>query len=179
VKLVFIYGPPAVGKLTVATELGRITSLAVFDNHLSIDCVLPVFGYGSESLERLSTEIQLLVIEEAARENVDIIFTFVYGHPIDVPFVERMCAAVETHGGTMCFVQLICNNEAQEQRVQEEDRARRKKTRSIDIVRHMNQRYDLSSTISGRSSLSIENTMMAADEAARQIAEHYSLTVVA
>ena len=32
-RLIFLYGPPAVGKLAVATELGRITGLGVFDKN--------------------------------------------------------------------------------------------------------------------------------------------------
>ena len=33
----------------------------------------------------------MAVIEEAAREDVDVIFTFVYAHPVDVAHVERIC----------------------------------------------------------------------------------------
>jgi len=34
-KLVFIYGPPAVGKLTVANALAKVTGFKVFHNHLT------------------------------------------------------------------------------------------------------------------------------------------------
>ena len=174
-KLIIIYGPPAVGKLTVATELGRLTSFAVFDNHLSVDCVLPVFGWGTRSLGKLAEQIRLAVIEEAARENVDVIFTFVYGHPIDLPFIDRICAAVETHGGSVCLVQLTCSAEVQEERVLSADRARRQKARSVDIVRAFNERYDLVTPIPMRPGLTIENTAVSPAEAARRIAEHYGL----
>ena len=117
-KLIFIYGPPAVGKLTVATELGRITSFAVFDNHLSTDCVLPVFAYGTKSLAKLGRKIRLDVIEEAAREGVDVIFTFVYRDPQGAPVVEEICNAVDAHRGTVSFVQLLCDMPTQEQRVE-------------------------------------------------------------
>ncbi len=66
-RLVFIYGPPAVGKLTVARELGRLTGLAVFDNHLSIDAVRPVFDFDSPHMPGLVAKIRHLVIGEAAR----------------------------------------------------------------------------------------------------------------
>ena len=46
-KLVFIYGPPAVGKLTVATELVKLTGFKLFDNHVSIDFVKSVFEFGT------------------------------------------------------------------------------------------------------------------------------------
>ena len=66
-RLVFIYGPPAVGKLTVAGELGRLTGLVVFDNHLSIDCARPVFGIDMSKAGPLVKQIRHLVISEAAR----------------------------------------------------------------------------------------------------------------
>ena len=174
-KLIFIYGPPAVGKLTVATELGRITSFAVFDNHLSIDCVLPVFGHGTKALAKLVRQIQLAIIEEAAREGVDVIFTSVYVHPRDITDVERICAAVEAHSGTVCFVQLTCDQDVQEHRVLDAGRARRMKARSVDLVRDWNERFDLFSPIPDRTSLSIDNSTLPPIEVARRIAEYFHL----
>src|SRR5439155_13972899 len=108
-RLVFIYGPPAVGKLTVATALAKLTSFAVFDDHLAINALQPVFSGRAKSMDKVVEQIRLAVIEEAAREDVDLIFTFVYAHPEDVPYVERISDAVERHGGVMCFVQLRCS----------------------------------------------------------------------
>jgi hypothetical protein len=174
-KLVFIYGPPAAGKLTVATELGRITSFAVFDNHLSLDCVLPVFGFGTRSLGELVEQIRLSVIEEAAREGVDVIFTFVYAHPEDIGYVERICSAVERHAGAICLVQLTCTRDAQEDRVEQPDRARRKKVNSVGLVRALNESSELFASIPGRESLSIDTTHLPPTEAAERIALHYGL----
>ena len=42
-NLVFIYGPPAVGKLTVAKELSLITGYPLFHNHLTRDLVHELF----------------------------------------------------------------------------------------------------------------------------------------
>lgn len=42
-KFVFIYGPVASRKLTIARELGRMTGYAVFHNHLIVDAVAAVF----------------------------------------------------------------------------------------------------------------------------------------
>ena len=53
-KLVILYGAPASGKLTIATELGKRTGFKVFHNHLSIDCVRPVFDFGTPPFLRYS-----------------------------------------------------------------------------------------------------------------------------
>lgn len=38
-KLVLIFGPQAVGKMTVGQELAKITGLKLFHNHMTIDLV--------------------------------------------------------------------------------------------------------------------------------------------
>lgn len=174
-KLIFIYGPPAAGKLTVAEELARLTSFVVWDNHRSLDAVLPLFAFGTPSLSRLVEQIRVSVLEEAARENVNAIFTFVYAHPIDAGLVDRIAGAVERAGGEVCFVQLLCSPEAQDARVVAEDRARRQKLRSEEVVRQMREAYDLMAPIPGRATLTIDTTHTPPAEAAARIAAHYGL----
>ena len=38
-KLVILYGPPGVGKLTVGRELAARTGFKLFHNHLTVDLV--------------------------------------------------------------------------------------------------------------------------------------------
>ncbi len=65
-KLIFIYGAPAVGKLTVARELARLTGFKVFHNHLSIDCIEPIFDFGTPSFFKLIELIRVETVAEAA-----------------------------------------------------------------------------------------------------------------
>ena len=44
-KLVIIFGPHAVGKMTVGQALARITGLKVFHNHMTIDPLLALFDH--------------------------------------------------------------------------------------------------------------------------------------
>jgi tRNA uridine 5-carbamoylmethylation protein Kti12 len=174
-KLIFIYGPPAAGKLTVARELAKITSFAIFDDHPAINSLQDVFGDLPQSMDKVVEQIRLAVLEEAARENVDLIFTFAYAHPDDMPYVRRICEAVERHDGAVCLVQLTCSSDAQEARVMHLDRDPTKSVDSVEIVREWNARYALRTPIPERSSLSIDNTHLPAALAARQIAERYQL----
>src|ERR1700687_711257 len=74
-RLVVLYGPPGVGKLTIGTELSELTGFKLFHNHLTVDLVTSVFPPGSEAWNRLARRIRLAVFAEAAHEGVDLILT--------------------------------------------------------------------------------------------------------
>jgi hypothetical protein len=46
-ELVLLFGPQAVGKMTVGQELARITELKLFHNHMTIDLLEPYFLFQS------------------------------------------------------------------------------------------------------------------------------------
>lgn len=52
-KFVLIFGPQAVGKMTVGHELEKITDLKLFHNHMTIELVDPFFKYGTKEGNRL------------------------------------------------------------------------------------------------------------------------------
>ena len=110
-KLVFIYGPPASGKLTVATELAKLTKFKLFDNHVSIQFVRSIFEFGTRTFSRLTGKYRLEMLEEAAKEGIDVIFTFVYGRGEDDRFVKSVVKMIRSHGGQVCFVRLYCKPE--------------------------------------------------------------------
>ena len=43
-KLIFLIGDAAVGKMTVGQELMKITDLRLFHNHMTIELVIEIFG---------------------------------------------------------------------------------------------------------------------------------------
>ncbi len=43
-KLLFMIGNAAVGKMTVGQELMKITGLRLFHNHMTIEPVIEIFG---------------------------------------------------------------------------------------------------------------------------------------
>src|SRR5713101_6967424 len=77
-RLVFIYGPPASGKLTVGTELAKLTAFKLFHNHVSIQFVQSIFDFGTKTFWRLTGKYRLEMLEMAAKEGIDTILTFVY-----------------------------------------------------------------------------------------------------
>jgi hypothetical protein len=55
-RLLVIFGPPAVGKMTVGREVAARSSFRLFHNHASIEPLLEVFGFGVPSFNRLLAE---------------------------------------------------------------------------------------------------------------------------
>ena len=174
-NLVFIYGPPGVGKFTVATELAQLTGYKLFHNHQSVNAVRPIFTFGDEPFGRLVQQIRLMVLEEAAREGVDVIFTFVYAATVDDQIVADLCEVVERHGGRTQFVQLTCARDVLEQRVQEHGPSQMGKLTDINLVREYHARLELFSPIVGRESLLIDNSDLSPREAAQRIIAHHGI----
>lgn len=174
-KLVFIYGPPGVGKFTVATELAHLTGYKLFHNHQSINAVRPIFTFGDEPFGRLVQQIRLMVLEEAARDGVDVIFTFVYAATVDDQIVADLCEVVERHGGRIQFVQLTCARDVLEQRVQEHGRSQMGKLTDINLVREYHASLELFSPIAGRESLVIDNSDLLPRATAQRIVAHHGI----
>jgi hypothetical protein len=122
-KLLFIHGPAAVGKLTVARELGARTGWPVFHNHLIVDALLPVFPFGSPEFVELRERFWLETMERAAASSVPaLIFTFAPEASVAPGFPERLVARIAPHGASVTFVSLTAPEPVIEQRVASETR---------------------------------------------------------
>ena len=63
--VVFLYGPPGVGTLTIGSELARLTGFKLFHNHLSINLVSAVFERDSEVYVQLRRIRQDVLVDAA------------------------------------------------------------------------------------------------------------------
>ncbi len=68
-KLIFLHGMPGVGKLTVATELAKLTGFKLFHNHLTVDLVTSLFEFGSQPFIELRERIWLDTFAQAPPQN--------------------------------------------------------------------------------------------------------------
>src|SRR5215213_4193235 len=177
-KLVFIYGSPAVGKLTVANEIAARTNFKVFHNHLSIDCIEPVFEFGSESFGKLINLIRFETVREAARVGQNLIYTFCYARGLDDAHVKKITEVTEENGGEVCFVRLRADREELNKRVTEESRKKLGKAKTVEMMDFFHKTYDLVSPVPDRESLIIDNTNLSAADTAEQIIEHFNLAKI-
>ncbi|MCP3029306.1 AAA family ATPase [Halobacillus sp. A5] len=108
-QLVLLFGPQAVGKMTVGHELEKITELKLFHNHMTIDLVYPFFEFGHPSFIRLVNLYRNELFKEVAKSDLQgMIFTYVWAfdQKSDWDFVMNTCRIFEEQGGEICFVEL-------------------------------------------------------------------------
>ena len=136
-KLIFIHGAPAVGKLTVARELASATGFRLFHNHLTVDLVSSLFPFGSEPFILLREQIWLAAFAEAARQNLSLIFTFNPERTVRQRFIQDATEVVEAAGGKVVFVELTCVENELERRMEDASRKEFGKLASIEQYRSL------------------------------------------
>jgi hypothetical protein len=105
-KFIIIFGPQAVGKMTVGHELEKLTELKLFHNHMTIELVSPFFNYGTEAGKRLVSLFRQEIFEEVSKSNLDgLIFTYVWAFDLqsDWDYVDKICDIFESKGGVVYF----------------------------------------------------------------------------
>ena len=174
---ILIYGPPAAGKLTVARCLAAGYGLKLLDNTVTIEVALRLFEFASKPFVELVDRLRLELASAGARGVIDVVSTFVYGHPVDRGYVDRLVGAVESEGGTVTFVQLLPPPAVLEERVMQPSRAAMAKLRDVERLRQSLARYDLCTPISSQD-LSIDNSDIPPEEVAALIAAHAGLRAI-
>ncbi len=184
--LVIIFGPPAVGKMTVGDALARRTGLRLFHNHLTIDLVLRFFEFGTPQFSRLVSEFRTRVFEEVAASALPgMIFTYVWAldEESDTRFVERLSGLFRARGADVFLVELEATLPERLRRNETEFRLAEKKpkrdtVRSRALLLEHDEKYRLNSRdeFAGRSDyLRIDNTELSPEEVAERIIDRFGL----
>jgi len=185
-KFVVIFGPPAVGKMTVGHELAKITGLKLFHNHMTIDLVLNFFEFGEAPFFRLVSEFRRRVFEEvAASELPGLIFTFVWALELESErkFIDDTCEIFREKGAEVFFVELEADQRERLKRNESEFRLtqkppKRDTEKSRERLLADDAKYKLNSNgdfFYTENYIKINNTNLPAPKAARQIAESFKL----
>src|SRR5437667_9288663 len=136
-QLVFIFGAPATGKLTVARELATLTRYKLFHNHLTVDLVGSLFEFGSPPFTRLREEIWLAAFRESAIENLSLIFTFAPERTVSDHFISDVLEMMQGNNGRVTFVKLVCDDAELERRIENISRTKFGKLSSLELYRSL------------------------------------------
>lgn len=183
-KFIIIFGPQAVGKMTVGQYLSAITNFKLFHNHMSIDFVSQFFDYGTPSGKRLVSLIRREIFEEVSKSDLEgLIFTYVWGFNLqnDWDYIKQISELFESRGGTVYLVELEADYEERLKRNKTENRIKNKPTkRDIErserdlIITHENHRLNsYPGEITKENYMKINNTNLEPDIVAKIIKEHF------
>ena len=133
-KLVFIIGDAAVGKMTVGQALMKITDLRLFHNHMTIEPVLEIMGRFDGQLIRDMRE--LIFRHFAASDEYGLIFTYMWAFDMqsDWDYIEHVKSIFAPYGTEFYYVELIAPQAVRLERNKTENRLRHKPSkRDIEV----------------------------------------------
>ena len=184
--LLFVVGPPAVGKMSVGQAITERTGLRLFHNHIAIELALRYFDYGTTAFHRIDGEIRRLIIEEVAASDLPgLVFTYVlaFNVPEDQAQVEEYAKPFRERGARVLFVELEATQAERLKRLAGVSRlAEKPSRRDLDASRRNllddDARYQLNSGgkfDERQDYLRINNTHLTPDEVAERVIEHFAL----
>ncbi len=181
-KLVFLIGNAAVGKMTVGQELMKITGLRLFHNHMTVEPVIEIFGrYNGEAINRL----RQVVFEEFAKSDCyGMIFTYMWAfdQQSDWDYVEHVKSIFKPYHTEFYYVELVASREVRLERNATGNRLKNKASkRNIEAS---NQRLisddtqyrleSLDGEIPFENYMKIDNSHLEPDVVARMIKDKFS-----
>ncbi|VDG98651.1 Uncharacterised protein [Lysinibacillus sphaericus] len=184
-KFVMIFGPQAVGKMTVGQELAKKTGLKLFHNHMTIELLEPLFSFSPE-LWKLSTLFRKEIFKTMAESKMEgLIFTYVWAfdQQEDWDFVNQTCEIYESKGSEIYFVELEADLEERLERNKNPHRLEHKPTKrniewSENELKESMVKYRLNSQkgeIKKENYIKINNTNLSATEVAELVSDKFNL----
>lgn len=176
--LLYLYGPPAAGKLTIAEKVQARTHFRLFHNHLTVNSIREVFDFKTAPFVELVQRIRLDVFATAMRYETDLIFTnnSAWGgadaRARFSAFAGEAKGVVEQAGGACLFVQVTAPLAALEARVG--DPSRQSHGKLLDVSRLRELVLELDDSPLSSSDLRIDSSRTSPDVAASLIVDAIS-----
>ncbi|MFA6527694.1 MAG: AAA family ATPase [Candidatus Babeliales bacterium] len=176
-NIIFLYGPPAVGKLTVAKELHQLTGYKILHNHLTVDLVSSIFDFESVPFYHFNKKFRLELIKGAINYGVNgMILTYCYkNNAAQHAFIKSLIRLVKRNNATIHFVALTASPEVLEQRVTEQSRHATTKIKTVQHLRESFKKHDMLSLIPYVESLTIDTTKQSPKLVAEEIIKKLKL----
>jgi hypothetical protein len=183
-KLIVIFGPSAVGKMTVGLELSKLLDFKFFHNHMVIEPLNSLFGFQNSSMWKLVGEFRRRIFEEFSEIYVPgVIFTYVWALDQESDHRELL-GYINSLGLTIndvLFVELEADQSIRINRNKSDFRLREKKSKnniveSEQFIYESEKNYRLNSSgdfFYPENHIKINNSNIEAVEVARLIKSEY------
>ncbi|MFK8005867.1 MAG: hypothetical protein AB8H03_05835 [Saprospiraceae bacterium] len=182
-KFVIIFGPSAVGKMSVGKALADQTGLKLYHNHMSIEAVRPVFDFGTPEFNRLVELHRIEMFKAAAKSDLEgLIFTFVWA--LDLPkefeYINRAVKIFEEQNAEIFYIELEASLKTRLVRNKHEIRLLEKPSkRDMEVaesILYYEQKYQLNTTggeFDNQNYMKINNEKLTPEEVAKSVVEYF------
>jgi len=188
-KILFIFGNSAVGKMTVGQELMKITDLRLYHNHMMFEPILEIFGgmdgERKDHIRNILSRLRMVILEEfAVSEHYGLIITGMFS--MSDPNWEASLAPIlkifEPYNAEFYYVELVASQEVRLQRNITENRLKHKASkRDIEASNHrllnddVGYRYSTDGQITTDNHIKIDNSDLLPDVVAQMIKDKFLL----
>lgn len=184
--LLFVLGPPAVGKMAVGHEIAVRTGLRLFHNHMAIEPVLRFFDFGTPPFGRLVEGFRTALIEEVAASDLPgLVCTYVWAfdRPEDAAAIESYAEPFRRRGARVLFLELeasvaerLRRNEGEFRLAEKPSKRDREWSRAHLLELDARHRLNSGGDFDERPEwLRLDTTDLTAAEAAERAIDHFGL----
>lgn len=185
-KLVIIFGPHAVGKMTVGQELTKITELKLFHNHMTIDIVSDLFSNVPKERGRLTRLFRDEMFKAYSKsDEYGMIFTYMWALDCkdDWEYIDSIEKLFISKGAEIYYVELEADYDIRIERNKTENRLLNKPTKrniehSEQLFRRLEEKYRLNSfsgELKKNNYIRINNTYFSPKVVAERIKDRFLL----
>ena len=137
-KLLFLYGPPAAGKLTIAQHVAALTGWRLFHNHLTVNLALAIYDFGTPGFIALREQIWFAAFRRALVDGPPgLIFTFNPENSVPQRFIDELFAEVAAAGSEVIPVELTASEAVIEARLGNDSRVLNNKLTDVALYQKL------------------------------------------
>jgi hypothetical protein len=171
-QIIFLFGRPGVGKLTIGELLAVNTGYRLLHNHAVVDLVASLFSFGSPPFVALREKLWLDAIDACiAAKSEGVIMTFAPESTVTDEFIPTLKKRVGKRG-SLRFIELRCSDSELETRITAESRGKFGKLRNVKQFRKLDKAGAFERPKMPKAEFIVDTTEQEPVESARLIALH-------